>query len=374
MLAAPLILFMKINQVIKNHGKSEAMRNVHINAGNGGKGYDVVIGSGLLSESGERIRKILRADKVAMFTDSSVNIIYGDKIEKQLADAGFETCRYVFPAGEGSKDFGTVASFIDFMAEQHMSRRDAVVALGGGVAGDMGGFAASIYLRGIEFIQIPTSLLAAVDSSVGGKTGVDIAAGKNLVGAFWQPSLVLCDTDTFETLGNDQILDGTAEILKTGAIRDAELFRRAAEGDIISMAEEIVEICVRIKGEVVDADEKEAGLRKILNFGHTMAHAIEKYSDFGISHGKAVAVGMLMITKAFERMGMTASGTYDMLLNVISEKGFETEYDAPLDELCNLAASDKKAGGGHISLVYIPEIGRADTFDVSLEKLYDIMR
>ena len=238
----------------------------------------------------------------------------------------------------------------------------------------MGGFAASIYLRGIKFVQIPTSLLAAVDSSVGGKTGVDIDAGKNLVGAFWQPSLVLCDTDAFKSLGNDQILDGTAEILKTGAIRDAELFRKAAEGDILLMAEDIVERCVQLKGEVVDADEKEAGLRKILNFGHTMAHAIEKYSDFGISHGKAVAIGMLMITRAFERMGKTKEGTYDRLYSVIKAKGFETEYDAPLDELCRLAASDKKAGGGSISLVCIPEIGKADTFDVSLEKLYDIMR
>ena len=350
------------------------MRNVHINAGNGGSGYDVVIGSGLLSEAGTRIREVLKADRVALFTDSSVNSLYGDTVEKQLADAGFKTFRYVFPAGEESKNLGTVASFIDFMAEQHLSRKDAVIVLGGGVAGDMGGFAASIYLRGIKFVQIPTSLLAAVDSSVGGKTGVDIDAGKNLVGAFWQPSLVLCDTDAFKSLGNDQILDGTAEILKTGAIRDAELFRKAAEGDILLMAEDIVERCVQLKGEVVDADEKEAGLRKILNFGHTMAHAIEKYSDFGISHGKAVAIGMLMITRAFERMGKTKEGTYDRLYSVIKAKGFETEYDAPLDELCRLAASDKKAGGGSISLVYIPEIGKADTFDVSLEKLYDIMR
>ncbi len=350
------------------------MKNVHINAGNGGKGYDVVIGSSLLSEAGARIREVLRAYNVALFTDSSVNALYGDKVEKQLADAGFKTYRYVFPAGEGSKNLSTVASFIDFMAEHHLSRRDAVITLGGGVAGDMGGFAASVYLRGIEFVQIPTSLLAAVDSSVGGKTGVDIDAGKNLVGAFWQPSLVLCDTDTFATLGNDQVLDGTAEILKTGAIRDAALFQKATDGDIMAMAEEIVEGCVQIKGEVVDADEKEAGLRKILNFGHTMAHAIEKYSDFGISHGKAVAIGMLMITKAFERMGKTAAGTYDALYNVIKSKGFATEYGAPLDELCRLAASDKKAGGGSISLVYIPEIGLADTFDVSLEKLYDIMR
>lgn len=351
------------------------VRNVHINAGNGGSGYDVKIGSGLLGEVGALIKNVLNGDKTAIFTDSVVDELYGGIVEKQLADAGFDVCRYVFPAGEESKNINTVAAFIDFMAENHLSRKDAVVALGGGVAGDMGGFAASIYMRGIKFVQIPTTLLAAVDSSVGGKTGVDIDAGKNLVGAFWQPSLVVCDTDVFSTLAPGQILDGTAEILKTGAIRDAGLFEKAAECDIVQDAAataNIVERCVQIKGAVVDEDEKESGVRKILNFGHTMAHAIEKYSEFGISHGKAVAIGMLMITKAFERLDMTAAGVYNRLFEAISEKGFETEYDAPLARLCELAASDKKAGGGKISLVYIPEIGKAETFDVSLEKLYDI--
>jgi 3-dehydroquinate synthase len=268
----------------------------------------------------------------------------------------------------------TVTSFIDFMAENHLTRKDAVAALGGGVAGDMGGFAAAIYLRGIQFVQIPTTLLAAVDSSVGGKTGVDISAGKNLAGAFWQPSLVICDTDIFGTLMEDGILDGTAEILKTGAIRDAALFDKAAGGNIMDMADEIIERCVQIKGAVVDADEKESGLRRILNFGHTMGHAIEKYSDYGLSHGKAVAIGMLMVTKAFEGMGKTEQGTYERLFRVIESKGFKTEYYAPLEELCILAASDKKTSGKSISLVYIPEIGMADTYDVELDKLYEVMR
>lgn len=350
------------------------VRNIHINAGNGGSGYDVKIGSGLLAQAGTLVKEVLKADKTAIFTDSSVDPLYGDIVEKQLADVGFDVCKYVFPAGEESKNISTVAAFIDFMAENHLTRKDAVIALGGGVTGDMGGFAASIYMRGIKFVQIPTTLLAAVDSSVGGKTGVDIDAGKNLVGAFWQPSLVICDTDVFKTLNEGQMLDGTAEILKTGAIRDAELFRKAADSDIMADVAAIVERCVQIKGAVVDEDEKESGVRKILNFGHTMAHAIEKYSEFGISHGRAVAIGMLMITKAFERLGMTASGVYDRLFEVISAKGFETEYDAPLEKLCELAASDKKAGGGRISLVYIPEIGSAETFDVDLEKLYDIMK
>lgn len=350
------------------------MKKVHINAGNGGKGYDVNIGSGLLKSAGQMIADVLKADRVSLFTDSTVNGLYGDLVEDQLRSAGFETSRYVFPAGEQSKNLDVIAGFLDFMAEKHLTRKDAVIALGGGVAGDMGGFAAAVYLRGIDFVQIPTSLLAAVDSSVGGKTGVDISAGKNLVGAFWQPSLVICDTDAFATLGRDQILDGTAEILKTGAIRDADLFERAAAADIMAEAEEIVERCVIIKGQVVDADEKESGLRKILNFGHTMGHAIEKHSDFGLSHGKAVAVGMLMATRASEKAGLTAEGTFDLLYEAISAKGFETSYDAPAEDLCRLAASDKKTSGSGISLVYIPEIGSADTYDVPLEKLADIMR
>lgn len=341
---------------------------------NAGKGYDVKIGSGLLAEAGRMSAEVLRGRKAAVFADSVVAPLYGDIVEESFRNAGFETCRFVFPAGESSKNIDTIAEFIDFMSENHLTRKDAVIALGGGVTGDMGGFAASIYLRGIDFIQIPTTLLAAVDSSVGGKTGVNIAAGKNLMGAFWQPSLVIYDTDTFKSLNNDAILDGTAEIIKTGAIRDASLFELIEKTEVKDELTQIVKRCVEIKGAVVDEDEKEGGVRKILNFGHTMAHSIEKDSDYGISHGKAVAIGMLMMTAASEAAGMTAEGTYRRLRKVIIDKGFETAYaGADLERLCRLASSDKKTSGDKISLIYINETGSASIYDIKLEEMKGFM-
>ena len=268
----------------------------------------------------------------------------------------------------------TVMEFIEFLSRHHLTRRDAVIALGGGVAGDMGGFAASIYLRGIDFIQIPTTLLAAVDSSVGGKTGINISSGKNLAGAFWQPSLVLYDTDTFGSLNDDLILDGTAEIVKTAAIRDADLFRLVDGNGIGEILTQTVKRCVEIKGAVVDADEKEGGLRRILNFGHTMAHAIEKASGYRISHGKAVACGMAMMTAASEAAGMTEKGTCEILCRTLEKKGFKLEPEFPPEQLCRLAGSDKKTFGDRIHLVRIDKIGRASVFDLELAGLEAFMR
>lgn len=359
------------------------MEKVRINTE---KGYDVLIGAGLLELSGELSAHVLRGKKAAIFADERVYALYGNIIEKSFADAGFEIFAFKFEGGESSKNIDTVARFVDFMAERHFSRKDAVVALGGGVAGDMGGFAASIYQRGIDFIQIPTTLLAAVDSSVGGKTGVNISAGKNLMGAFWQPSLVIYDTDTALTLGRDLLLDGMAEVIKTGAIRDKELYDFSADSEIIDKyskgfggADEdllkIVKRCVEIKGAVVEADEKESGLRKILNFGHTMAHAIEKHSNYRISHGKAVAAGMMIITAASEACGLTKKGTAARMKEILEKKGYSTNYgDAGFEELSLIAASDKKASGGNISIVYITEPGHAETRDVDLAGLADFLK
>lgn len=339
-----------------------------------GGGYDVRIGSGILPEAGAKAQEVLKADRIAVFTDSSVDRLYADTVEESFRRAGYETCRFVFTAGEASKNMKTVMEFIEFLSRHHLTRRDAVIALGGGVAGDMGGFAASIYLRGIDFIQIPTTLLAAVDSSVGGKTGINISSGKNLAGAFWQPSLVLYDTDTFGSLNDDLILDGTAEIVKTAAIRDADLFRLVDGNGIGEILTQTVKRCVEIKGAVVDADEKEGGLRRILNFGHTMAHAIEKASGYRISHGKAVACGMAMMTAASEAAGMTEKGTCEILCRTLEKKGFKLEPEFPLEQLCRLAGSDKKTFGDRIHLVRIDRIGRASVFDLELAGLEAFMR
>lgn len=346
-------------------------KSIYIEAGGG---YDVLVGSGLLAQVGDLTRRVLSARKIAVFTDSAVEPLYGAAVEQSLRDAGFETCCFAFPAGEQSKNLATVEQFLNFMSEHRLTRKDAVLTLGGGVAGDMGGFAASIYLRGIAFVQVPTTLLAAVDSSVGGKTGVDSAYGKNLTGTFWQPSLVVCDTDTFDSLAQDQILDGTAEIIKTAAIRDEDLFRRLEAGALETHLEEIVSRCVEIKGEVVGQDEKESGLRRILNFGHTLGHAIELKKNYTISHGRAVAIGMLMVTAASQRNGWTEQGTYERLLKLIAPMGFQTETDIPLRELCEAARSDKKSEGDSIHIIYLNDIGSCADRSVLYDDLEPLLR
>ena len=336
-----------------------------------GEGYDFVIGDGLLDEIGNMAKSVMDARRIILFTDSTVNGLYADKIENELKRARFKTFRYVYEAGEKSKILNTVAELLDYMSDCGLTRGDAVAVLGGGVAGDMGGFAASVYLRGIKFMQIPTTLLASVDSSVGGKTGVDTKNGKNLVGTFWQPSLVVCDTSVFESLGHDLMLDGFAEVIKTAAIRSEKMFRELEDGLFTEKMADIIARCVTIKGDVVQSDEKEKGLRRILNFGHTMAHAIELSSNYTISHGRAVAIGMLMVTKASEAHGLTEAGTYRRLYDLIEREGYETETDIPLDLLCEAAHRDKKSGGSFIKLVYIPKIGQAAVKKVSYTDLFD---
>lgn len=363
------------------------MKNIHVNAGNG---YDIFIGNGLLDRAGELCtdvldakKKALKNMKIALFTDSNVERLYAERVRKSLEMQSFDVFVYSYEAGELSKNITTVSSFIDFMAERSLGRGDAVAVLGGGVAGDMGGFAASIYMRGIKFIQIPTSLLAAVDSSVGGKTGVDTIVGKNLIGSFWQPSLVLCDTAVFNTLDEGLIMDGLAEVIKTAAICDADFYaelervaetepdRKAAFEKLISgdEAESLVGKCVKIKSRVVEADERESGLRRILNFGHTMGHAIEKHAEYKISHGKAVAIGMCMISRAAERHGLGESGIYERLSRLLAKFGYDISYEADNEELCRIAEKDKKAKGGGIGLVYLSEMGRAEVKELPVADL-----
>lgn len=336
-----------------------------------GDGYDFIIDRGLLADAGRLAASVLKPDRVTLFTDSTVEPLFADFLEEHLKSAGFQTCRFVYKAGERSKTIETVAECLDFMAANELKRSDAVIVLGGGVAGDMGGFAASIYQRGISFIQVPTTILAAVDSSVGGKTGVDTKYGKNLTGTFWQPSMVLCDTENFQSLDQNEVMNGYAEVIKSAAIRDPVLFGALEKGQFRKALPEIIARCVEIKSAVVHEDERESGVRRILNFGHTMAHSIELKSDFQMSHGRAVAIGMLMVTKASEAHGLTEKGTYDRLYSLISGEGYQTETEIPLEELCEAARHDKKTAGEAIHLVYLDRIGSAQTRKVKLEELYD---
>lgn len=270
--------------------------------------YEVTIGAGLLRECGARLKTVLGGCRIAVAADSNVAPLYLETVCASLRDAGFAVCSYVFPAGEEHKNFTTLSAILEFLAESQLTRTDCVAALGGGVTGDMAGFAAASYLRGIRYVQLPTTLLSAVDSSVGGKTAIDLAAGKNLAGAFLQPAAVLCDTDCLRSLPAAVFADGAAEAIKTGVLSGETLFSLFEDGTLTDAPAEIIARCIRYKAGVVERDEKERGERRKLNLGHTAGHAIEKCSGYAIPHGHAVAVGLAVMARASERLGWAEPG------------------------------------------------------------------
>lgn len=345
------------------------MVTIHVNAS---KEYDVILKAGVLSEAGRLIREdleerrgtagILRSRRVCVVSDETVSALYGgpeQALMHSLKDAGFDTYTFTFPGGESHKTMETIEQILDFLTEHKFSRSDLLIALGGGITGDVTGFAAAIYLRGIDFIQIPTTLLAAVDSSVGGKTGVNLSAGKNLAGAFWQPNLVLFDPAVLTTLSQPLLMDGMAEILKAGLIADNSLIYDAMEisQPIFNHPEAMLRLisgAVDIKRRVVEEDERESGSRKLLNLGHTIGHAIEKCSDYGISHGAAVAMGTAIIAKAGQSLGWTRPGYGDDIRGILEYFGYDLKPPFPAWVLADAALNDKKIQGTQITLV-IPE-------------------
>ena len=337
--------------------------------------YDILIERGLLDRSGELVRSVSAAKKDCVITDSNVGAIYAERVLTSLKEADFETELFTFPAGESSKRLDTVAAMLSYMADFHMSRGDIVVALGGGVTGDMAGFAAATYMRGIKFVQIPTSLLAQVDSSVGGKTAVDIPQGKNLVGAFHQPCLVIIDPDTLSTLPERFVHDGMAEVIKYGCIKDERLFETLENENALDIIEDIIEICVSIKRDVVNRDEKESGERMLLNFGHTLGHSLEKLYNFeGLSHGEAVAIGMVKIAASGENAGLTEAGTADRIERLCKKNMLPTSDEASAATLAELCQSDKKAGGGSVNLVLLDKIGSSFIRKTPLSELEAFIR
>ena len=319
------------------------------------KTYDVLVGENLLSDSGKYISSVIKPCTLCVVTDSNVDTLYADIIMSTLAKSGFLVCKFVFPAGETSKNMTTLDTLLTFLAEHQLTRSDAIVALGGGVTGDMAGFAAAVYLRGIDFVQIPTTLLAAVDSSVGGKTGINTNIGKNLIGAFWQPCLVICDCKTFDTLPHEILLDGIAEAIKYGVIIDQALFNYLAS-DEISLPM-VVERCVAIKRDIVEQDERDTGRRQLLNFGHTIGHAIEKCSNYEISHGHAVAIGMVIVSKASDATGLTDEDCTTPIQTLLEQYGFDLDFWFTTEELELAALSDKKRAGSNITLITPKTIG-----------------
>lgn len=316
--------------------------------------YNIVIDKGILPKSGDMIKEVTSAERVAVITDDTVDKLYSDVVMKSLLDAGFETFKFVFPHGEKSKNISTFSSILEFLAESGLTRTDALVALGGGVVGDVAGFAAASYLRGIDFIQIPTTLLACVDSSVGGKTAIDLKAGKNLAGAFYQPKLVIADFETLSTLTDGIFADGMAEVIKYGVIFDKAFFEFLRDNEAKDNLEYVITRCVELKRDIVNADEKEKGVRALLNFGHTVGHAIEKCSGYKIPHGSAVAVGMVIISRAAYKCSFCDENYADIIASLNKKYSLPVSTDFSASELSSAAMADKKRAGDKIKLI-IPE-------------------
>ncbi len=330
------------------------MRTVHVNAS---REYDVLIGSGLLSSLGTHAASMGKVSKVCIVSDSNVWPLYGETAQNSLLEAGLTVTSFVFPAGEESKNGSTYLGLLNHLAENRLTRSDLIVALGGGVVGDLAGFAAATYLRGIPFIQVPTTLLAAVDSSVGGKTAIDLPAGKNLAGAFYQPSLVLCDIDCLTTLPDDIFRDGCAEVIKYGILYDSNLFSYLSVSGLSFDRESVIARCVELKRDVVAEDEFDTGMRMKLNLGHTVGHGVEAQSNFEISHGKAVAIGMAIVSRAGCLKGMCSEETRDSILGILRKFGLPCSCGFAAESLYTSALSDKKRSGGTVNLIIPERIG-----------------
>ncbi len=313
--------------------------------------YEVLIERGLLGQSGSLIRNITGSRTAVIVSETNVYPLYGEALRSALEKEGFNTESFIFNAGEESKNTDTLVSLWEFLADRHITRSDCLIALGGGVTGDLTGFAAATFLRGIKYINIPTTLLSMVDSSVGGKTAVDLKGGKNLAGAFYQPSLVIIDPDTLDTLPRNVYSDGFAEIIKYGMINLPSLLDiLAGDADIC----DIIEICVTDKRDIVAVDEKDSGLRQLLNFGHTTAHAIELLSQFTVSHGSAVSIGMVIMTKAAINAGLCNENALGLLLPLLDKYSLPSSCVFSPEEIYEAAINDKKRSGDSITVV-IPE-------------------
>ena len=308
--------------------------------------------------------------KAMLITETNVMPLYGQRVLASLESAGFETSRFVFPAGEENKKMETIMSMYMALAQSGFTRTDLIVTLGGGVTGDMGGFAAATFLRGMDFIQVPTSLVAQADASIGGKTGVELPFGKNLVGAFHQPIAVISDPTALSTLPNHFFNDGLGEVIKHGCIADPELFASLEQGAALDNMEQVVARSVSIKRDFVEADTRDTGRRMILNFGHTCGHALEKLHQFReLSHGEAVGIGMVLACQAGERLGITRSGTGKRIAQVLERYGLPTSTQFRTDEIVESTALDKKSDGDTLRFIFIKEIGESVISPITREEL-----
>jgi len=333
------------------------------------RSYDVVVDAGGLIRTGEYLAALGKSGAAVVVSDDTVFALYGKAVMDALAGAGFRAASFVFPHGEQSKNLTVYGRLLNFLADSRLSRTDVLVALGGGVTGDLGGFAAATYLRGIAFVQLPTTLLAAVDSSVGGKTAVDLPAGKNLAGAFCQPSLVLCDPDALSTLPESTFRDGCAEVIKYGVLFDEPFFRSLAQTPARAQLGHVISVCVGHKRDCVEQDEFDLGRRRLLNLGHSFGHAVEARSAFSLSHGQAVSIGMAMIARASAEKGVCSPRTRDEIVRLLAQYGLPTDCPYTADELLDTLLLDKKIADGVMHLVVPEAVGRCRMEAVPLSAL-----
>lgn len=330
-----------------------------------GREYDIIIERGLLSSAGALCKAALpKARKLAVVTDTNVAPLYADKVKAALEQAGFAVQMTVLPAGEHTKCVDSLSALWETFMAFGLTRTDAVVALGGGVIGDLAGFSAATVLRGVDFVQIPTTLLAQVDSSVGGKVAIDLKAGKNLAGAFWQPRLVLMDPEVLTTLDDKTFSDGMAEVIKYGCIRDGDFFafleRHPSRAEIMAEIESVLYTCSNLKREVVVEDERDTGVRMLLNFGHTLGHAYELAGNYDLwTHGQAVAAGMVKAAELGTALGVTPDGTAQRIAALLARFGLPTAIGCTHEQYANAVGLDKKGAGDSISLILLESMGKA---------------
>ena len=353
------------------------MRTVHVDLGS--KSYDIEIERGLLRRIGRKIKVLLpKAERIAVITDSNVGPLYVSVLQEFLEKEGLSVFVLTFPAGEESKNLQTLGILYNGLAGAGLTRSDAVIALGGGVTGDMGGLAAATFLRGVAFIQIPTSLLATVDSSVGGKVAIDLPGGKNLVGAFYQPKAVYIDPDLLQTLPVRYLHDGLAEVIKYGCIRDKDLFVMLetiqTDAELVARVDEIIEICCNIKARIVEHDEFDTGERMLLNFGHTLGHAVEKTFHFDkYSHGEGVGIGMVLLTKESEKLGLTEQGTAARIATLLQKFKLPVDVKMRQEDFLKAIALDKKKRGSYLTLILLKKIGDSFLQKVEFGKLVNYL-
>lgn len=353
------------------------MKVINVKHKNGN--YNIYIKKNILFELIQYLRDNFNSKKIAVITDQNLEGLYGKKLNKAITENGFITKTISIKPGEESKSLDTLEDLYKELSNFNIKRDDLIITFGGGVVGDLGGFAASTYLRGIQYVQMPTSLLAQVDSSIGGKVAIDMPWGKNLAGSFYHPSAVFIDPEFLETLNIRYLHDGLAEVIKYGCINNKniidKLFNYKNDRELLDNIEDIIYTCCCIKKSVVEIDEKDFGDRMLLNFGHTLGHAIERYYNYKkYTHGEAVAIGMYCITKKSEEMGITDKGTSEVIKEVL--KKYELPYKMPevsMGDIFETITLDKKSCGEGINLILLKKIGEAFIKMIEINKLGDFV-